>query len=374
MRSGPARAPLQQDLASTPFERIAVDILTFPVITENGNNCIIVVCDYYTKYVLAFPLPDHRAPTVADVLVTEVFLQFGTPTFLHSDQGAEFQSALFRHMASLLEIKQTRTCPFRPQSDGQVERMNRSLLDMLSKFCSEHPENWDDFLPYLLCAYRCTPHDSTGCSPNLLMFGKEITLPVDLVYGIDPEPTTPPCPVEYVEWIRDAALEAFQTAKDNLQKNAARQKRNYDRGAAQRQFAVGDWVLRLYPPNMSKSKLNPKYIGPYLITAKLSEVTYRIQRTSKSAPIPVHADHLKRFFSEKLPDSWLPSDDPLARTREQSVQTVDTEGEPETADDATTDNSSSSDSASCIPEIPEEIPRRSRRIRRPPARFGWDSD
>nr|KAG5687184.1 hypothetical protein BaRGS_012238 [Batillaria attramentaria] len=191
---------------------------------------------------------------------------------------------------------------------------------------------------------------------------------------LDPESTTPPCPVEYIEGIRDAALEAFQTAKDNLQKNAERQKRNYDRGAVQRQFAVGDWVLRLYPPNMSKSKLNPKYIGPYLITAKLSEVTYRIQRTSKSAPIPVHADHLKRFFSEKLPDSWLPSDDPLARTREQSVQTVETEGEPETADDATTDNSSSSDSASCMPDIPEETPRRSSRIRRPPARFGWDSD
>nr|KAG5703226.1 hypothetical protein BaRGS_034137 [Batillaria attramentaria] len=224
-------------------------------------------------------------------------------------------------MTELLEIKQTRTCPFRPQSDGQVERMNRSLIDMLAKFCSHQQEDWDTHLPYLFCAYRCTPHESTGCSPNLLMFGREITLPIDLMYDADPTSTTP-CPVEYVEWIRQAAQENFERVRDCLERSAQRQKRNYDKGAVQRHFAVGDWVLRFYPPNLSKSKLNPKYIGPYLVTAKLSEVTYRVQRSRHSNPLVLHADHLKRFHSESLPASWLPKVDKIAdNTRDQANQT-----------------------------------------------------
>ncbi|KAK7494141.1 hypothetical protein BaRGS_00014614 [Batillaria attramentaria] len=78
MSSGSSRSPLQQEIASAPFERIAIDILTFPVATDNGNTCVLVVCDYYTKWTNGYALPDHRASTVADVLVTEVFLQFGT--------------------------------------------------------------------------------------------------------------------------------------------------------------------------------------------------------------------------------------------------------------------------------------------------------
>lgn len=145
-----------------PFERTAINILTFPVPTENGNTCVFVVSDYFSKWTQAFALPDHRAVTVADVLVTGVFLQFGTRTFLHSDQGPEFQSELFRQLNRLLEIKQTRTTPYRPQSDGMMERFNRTLLDMLSKLCAERGSDWDDHLAYALCAYRCTPHASTG--------------------------------------------------------------------------------------------------------------------------------------------------------------------------------------------------------------------
>nr|KAG5704708.1 hypothetical protein BaRGS_005164 [Batillaria attramentaria] len=99
------------------------------------------------------------------------------------------------------------------KSDGQVERMNRSLIDMLAKFGSHQQEDWDTHLPYLFCAYR-------------------------------------------------QRQENFERVRDCLERSAQRQKRNYDKGAVQRHFAVGDWVLRFYPPNLSKSKLNPKYIGP----------------------------------------------------------------------------------------------------------------
>ena len=117
------------------MERLSFDILSFPVETKNGNSCVLVVCDHFIKWTECFALPNHQAPTVADCLVTELFLRFGTPRFLHSDQAPEFTSKLMSEICKLLEIRKTYTTPYRPQSDGLVERFNRTLISMLSKFC-----------------------------------------------------------------------------------------------------------------------------------------------------------------------------------------------------------------------------------------------
>ena len=117
-RSG-ARISLHQDPVGSPMERMAMDILSFKDVTDNGNTCVLVVTDYFSKWTEAFALPNHQAITVADTLVTEVFLRLGVPKIIHSDQGSEFQSDLMKEICRLLEVKQTRTCPFRPQSDGQ---------------------------------------------------------------------------------------------------------------------------------------------------------------------------------------------------------------------------------------------------------------
>ena len=73
----------RQDPVGSPLERIAMDILSLPVESQAGNTCILVVSDYFTKWAEAFALPDHRAITVADALVTEVFLRYGTPRIIH---------------------------------------------------------------------------------------------------------------------------------------------------------------------------------------------------------------------------------------------------------------------------------------------------
>ena len=161
---------------------IAMDILSFRERTENGNTCLFVVTDYFTWWTEAFTLPDHQAITVADTLVTLLFLKLGVPRILHSDQGKEFQSDLIHEICHLLEIQQTWMTPYRPQSDGQEKRFNRTLIAMLSKFCAENKCDWDDHLPYLMCGYHATINESSGCSPNLIMLGREITLPVDMMY------------------------------------------------------------------------------------------------------------------------------------------------------------------------------------------------
>lgn len=93
-----------------------------------------MVCDYFTNWVEAYPAVDHTALTVADKLVNEFFCRFGVLKQIHSDQGPEFKSLLFSTLCDKFEIDKTRTAHYRPQSDGLVERFNRTSIQMLSLF------------------------------------------------------------------------------------------------------------------------------------------------------------------------------------------------------------------------------------------------
>lgn len=139
---GAGKAPLQQSKVGAPFDRIGIDIVGHCPITANNNEYIIVIQDYFTKWVEAFAVPNHTAQTVGDKLVTELFCRFGIPKQIHSDQGREFCSELMAEVCKLLEIDKTRTTPYRPQSDGLVERQNRSLKKMLSNFVNENRNDW----------------------------------------------------------------------------------------------------------------------------------------------------------------------------------------------------------------------------------------
>ena len=133
---GKGKSPLQQSKSTYPLSRIVIDILECPQ-SSNGNSYVIVVCDYFTKWVEAYPVPNHTALTVADKLVNEFISRFGVPLEIHTDQGREFESILFSRLCEVLEVKKTRTTPYHPQSDGLVERFNRTILQMLSIYVNK---------------------------------------------------------------------------------------------------------------------------------------------------------------------------------------------------------------------------------------------
>ena len=126
----PGRAPLVSSCSGYPFERIALDIMGPLPTTESGQKYILVVGDYFTKWTEAFPLPNQEAKTVAEKLVNEVISRFGAPERIHTDQGRNFEAQLFKEMCNLFSIEKTRTTPYHPQSDGMVERMNRTIQNM----------------------------------------------------------------------------------------------------------------------------------------------------------------------------------------------------------------------------------------------------
>lgn len=291
-------APMVIGAVGAPFEKLAVDILGPLPKSDWGNRYILVVADYFTKWVECFATPNQEAGTVADVLVREVVSRFGAPYQLHSDQGRNFEARLFQEMCKILGIHKTRTTPLRPQSDGMVERFNRTLTNMLSMFVSNRQSDWDQYLPMLVGAYRATEHESTGYSPNMLMLGREVTLPLDVMYPIPDQKEGETSVGEYATKLRERLEVVHEWARNHLKKNSERQKKYYDLNTTKSSiYAEGDLVWLYYP--IRKKGLSPKltsqWCGPCLVVERLSNILYKIRKSMRTKIMTVHVDRLKTY-------------------------------------------------------------------------------
>ena len=117
-----------------PLDRLSTGILgPFPEANQ-GNKYVLAVTDYFTKWVVIFAIPDQSAATCVKIILNEVIARFGCPNDIHSDQGCNYESALFSKLCQLLEICKTRTTPGHPHCNGQVEHFNRTLVGMIKSF------------------------------------------------------------------------------------------------------------------------------------------------------------------------------------------------------------------------------------------------
>ena len=325
-KNGPrCRAALQQVPVRRKMERIALDVLGELPTTDNGNKYILVATDYYTKWTHAMAMPDQTAITIADVFVREFIAVFGVPAMIHSDQGRNFEGNVFQGVCSLLGIEKSRTTPFHPESDGQVERFNRTIQQMLKAYVNKEKTDWDDHLPYLCMAYRATPHESTGCTPNLMMFGVENSMPIDVMAGIPPGPQSDAsCPTEYVEWLRGTLEKVHQFADSHLEKSAKRQKHHYDLRSKPANYQVGDLVWRWYPP-AARGKLSRGWVGPYKVVGMNNTVNVDIYDPQKQSVQRVHVNSLKPYHGPTPP---IFIDSPSQSEREEPP-TIDSTSEPD---------------------------------------------
>ena len=150
--------------------------------TQRGHRYILTVVDHFTKHAEASVLPDQEAVTIAHVFLNEFISRFGVPYIIHTDQGKKFESHIFKELFQLLNIKKTRTSLYHPQCDGQVERMNRTLIELLALNVANPTENWDLNLGLVLIAYQSGFQSSTGLTQYFMLFGREMRLPLDLMY------------------------------------------------------------------------------------------------------------------------------------------------------------------------------------------------
>uniref|UniRef100_A0A3P9M6S3 Gypsy retrotransposon integrase-like protein 1 n=1 Tax=Oryzias latipes TaxID=8090 RepID=A0A3P9M6S3_ORYLA len=175
------RAPLvPMPIIDVPFSRIAMDIVGPLERSSAGHKYILVVCDYATRYPEAFPLKRIKARQIVNCLI-QLFSRVGIPCEIITDQGTNFTSNLLKDVYRLLGIRGVKTSPYHPQTDGLVERFNKTLKSMLRKFVNDTGSDWDQWLPFLMFAYREVPQASTGFSPFQLMYGHPVRGPLDVL-------------------------------------------------------------------------------------------------------------------------------------------------------------------------------------------------
>lgn len=227
--------------ASRPHEILAIDFTVLEPSTDGKEN-VLVMTDVFSKYTQTVATKDQRASTVAEVLVKHWFQLLGPPGRIHSDQGRNFESSLVQQLCKIYNIDKSRTTPYHPAGNGQSERFNRTLHDLLRTLPPEQKRRWPRHLSQVTYAYNTTVHQSTGRTPYFLMFGREPRLPVDIVLGVEEREAE--APLE--EWVEEhqkslnVAYEAVQRKMEN--RRAERAARENDQHMAA-EFEEGDLVL-----------------------------------------------------------------------------------------------------------------------------------
>jgi hypothetical protein len=186
-----ARAEMIKYHAEAPMGKIHLDFLGPLPKTRDGNEYVLVMVDQFTKWVECVPILSQTAEVTVPAAVSQFFAQFGCPFQIFTDQGCNFESKLFVAVCDLLKIHKTRTTPYRPSANGQVERYNRTLMDAVRCYIDKAQDHWNNHLAQIAGALRSSGNRIPGYTVNKLMLGREVNTPADLMYPLPPKAEVP---------------------------------------------------------------------------------------------------------------------------------------------------------------------------------------
>ncbi|XP_061428614.1 uncharacterized protein LOC133355245 [Lethenteron reissneri] len=212
---------------------------------------------------MAWPLANQSAAAVTDAFVQGYVLDKGAPERLLTDQGKKFSSKLLQEVCDLLGTKKVRTSPYHPQTDGMVERLNRTLTSMLCQQVCESHVDWDLQVPGVLAAYRMAPHAATGFSPFYLMYGREADPPMETQLGL-PAPRTNSKLAEHIKFNIHKLTEAREAARLNSRARQIANERLRARKVSVHNWEPGDkaWLHCPQAPLATSPKLLKPWRGP----------------------------------------------------------------------------------------------------------------
>ena len=301
-KSNVSKAPMVSIVSSYPLERVCMDFLKVDPCQGNIDN-VLVITDHYTKFSVAVATRNQTAKTTAEALLHHFFLPYGIPSKLHSDQGRNFESDLIKELCKLMDVKKTRTTVYHPMCNGQTERFNRTLLDMLGTLEHERKRDWKKYLPSLVYAYNATKHESTGYTPFELMFGRKAKLPIDSVFHLDNREDT--ITSDYVKDLKERLETSHEIANKALQKARQKQKTQYDKKAKATTILVGDTVLVKILAYEGKHKIADKFeIDTYKVVSQPDEeIPVYVVRSESGTEKTLHRNHLLLIEASDLDES-----------------------------------------------------------------------
>jgi len=312
-------APLQPILPNHPLEIVTSDIMGPLKQTPRNNKYILCIIDHFTKFIQLYPLPDIEAKTVAEHFVKYISTT-GMPENILTDRGTQYESQLFHELCAILDINKLHTTPYHKECDGLSERLFRSVKKMLKCMVNFSHDNWDTLLPSIMISYNSCVHATTNFTPYELMFGRQMKLPIDLIFK-QPHIEVPVSLDDYADRLRENLRNMFRIATENRDKRMAVAKTYYDRQVTAAKFAINDLVLVLNeqtPPHQCK-KLKYNYKGPYIVKAILNEVDYILEPRLGGKRITAHRNNLKKYYYREL-TSGLPIDIQVDQTSVESLK------------------------------------------------------
>jgi hypothetical protein len=297
-------------IPSRRWESISMDFITDLPKTVNGNDAILVVVDRLSKYAHFIPTTDQlSAEGLADVFVDRVFKLHGMPKQVLTDRGTVFTSAFTKALFKILGTRSVFSTAYHPQTDGQTERVNRIVEDMLRHYVSPTQHDWDVHVPAAEFAYNNAYQESVRTTPFRLVYGEDPIEPFAVISG-----TTFPSAKRFAIKLQDD----LALAKRNLIEAQDRQRTYANQGRRHVEYEVGEEIL-LSTKNIrwkhpGTKKFLPRFIGPFKILARIGAVAYRLELPDEYTIHNVfHVSLLKPYHkgvnvAPSPPPDWIDGD------------------------------------------------------------------
>jgi hypothetical protein len=314
----PHVAPRAVRLPTRPWQILAIDAVGPLPKTKKGNEYIIDVVCCFTHYVEGWAAPGIDMVSISRAVIEKVVCRYGLFEVLVSDRGSVFVGTLAADVFRALRIKRVHTTAQHPQSNGMIERFHETLKVTLKLWSHEVGDEWDDLLAQAIFAYNTAFHTTLQEVPHYLAHGYDARLPLDEILGSRHE-------------IKHDVHQFAADAVDRLQMTYARitsimEEINAERKtdaelAAKLQFKIGEevWLYEHATKKGENAKLKTRWLGPYKVIEKKSDVVYVIEREGQA--YSVNIARLKR--AHKQDRQQLPED--AEESRQRQLQLIEEE-------------------------------------------------
>ena len=284
-----------------PFSRFGVDIIGPLPRGTSDKRFAVVAIDYFTKWVEAEALKHITEANTTNFIKHSIIYRFGVPESIIADHGTQFDNNNLRKVCSDFNINLKFASPAHPQSNGQVEAVNKVIKTLLKRKLHARKGAWVEKLPEVLWAIRTTPHSATGETPYSLCFGTEAVIPTET--NIPTQRVSAYNPEDNEQELR-ACLEELEERRDLARIRTAHHQlkvaQYHDKRIRVRKFIPGDLVLKKVIPATripSSGSLGDKWEGPYIVDSVSMRGAYKL-KTEDGIPLknPWNADHLKKYY------------------------------------------------------------------------------
>lgn len=271
-----------------PFRMMALDYMGPLPLTKRGNRFMLVIVDVFSKYVFIKPLKQQSAKATVDFMKNEIFLRFGVPEVIISDNGPQLRSEIFIRFLEENQIKHWLTPIYHPQANP-TEAANKTIITAIRAYTNDElpHDKWDESIPEISYALNAARHSATKTSPNWVIFGRRITESGKQYIDINENTTS----IEKFKMIRDKVSAYLKMAYE-------REKHKYNLRAKEIDYSPGEIVYR---KNLKLSQGGAKYSNKLankfikaMVIKKVGTNTYEIKDIDSKRSAIYHTRLLKR--------------------------------------------------------------------------------